>query len=262
MIKFLLFSIFEMSSSSSSSSASASSSSSSIPPGSRVNTNPATRTYFPVHHPTNPHGTIACLEWSQQTELWKYIEDDIPVVINNCPLITAVATTWSPAYLAEVIVPEFPNTVYASDTLSFQYWNSKTDVYEFNEPTDKLDLSMKQFLHAIRTGFVPRNNSPTMSPPGAPNTTASAEGGGSVAPPAPPAGAGSASGTPRTPQTPSSLRESNSLDAGDRDGYGGGEDEESLGAAEYQRPQTRKYYYLQQSLVAEMGTRMMEEFQK
>jgi hypothetical protein len=167
------------------------------------------------------------LDWNSP-ELWKHIEDDIPVVIINCPLVGGVSGAWTQSYMADIIAADFPNTVYASESLVFQYWNTKTDVYEFSEPTIKVDMTMKEFLEASETGIANVQPNLHQQPP--------------EAPPA------------EDPNDDSSAPAA--VEEQEQEGNNNNNQQQPIDKSK------RRYFYLQQSLVAEMGPKMMEEFQK
>jgi hypothetical protein len=140
------------------------------------------------------------------------------------------------ACVGDIIDKNFPNAIYASDNLRFQYWNAKTDIYEFNEPTEKRDMSFSQFLDAMETGIDPLH-------PAAPDTGESVR-----------SSPVSTTNTSTTSPTKSAAKTESPVPT----------NSESDAAAASTTPADvkRKYFYMQQSLVAEMGVRMMDEFQK
>jgi hypoxia-inducible factor 1-alpha inhibitor (HIF hydroxylase) len=121
-----------------------------------------TRAQEPVFEIGNVHanldtfdddGVIPRLDY-RDPSIYRYIQNELPVILTGCPLVKSALNKWDLNYLAENIV-ENDTSVYVSKQNQFMYYDEERNSggYPFEPKTFQIKMSAKQFVSQVENNM-------------------------------------------------------------------------------------------------------------
>lgn len=95
---------------------------------------------------------IQRLRWDD-SRVASYIAKSQPIVLTHCPLAVPAANRWTTDYLNSILSKTFKHTVYVSESLMFRYWDeSKNDTgYSTEGYMKKEEMTFSTFITKVRS---------------------------------------------------------------------------------------------------------------